>query len=74
MPRPAAFSFDDEFDADELYHVAKTMRGRAAGLDRWKADELLLLPSMWWRAVANLWTRILQTGEVPALGNVAGFA
>ena len=41
------------------------MRGRAAGLDKWEADSLLLLPLDWWEAFTSLWRQLLDGKGVP---------
>lgn len=49
------YNLDDvNFSAEELRRTAGRMRGRAAGPDGWKAEQLLALQEAWWEATAKL--------------------
>ena len=53
------------FEADDLLHAARSMRGKMEGPDFWRAEHLLQMPADWWRQFARLWTAVLSTSVVP---------
>ncbi|CAE7777904.1 FCPE [Symbiodinium sp. CCMP2456] len=45
--------------------MAQSMKGKAPGVDQWRAEELLLLPPPFWQSLAELWQSIADRGDVP---------
>lgn len=41
------------------------MQDKAAEPDGWEAKDLIRLPQPWWDALAMIWNRVLQEGNVP---------
>ena len=61
----ALLDVTEVLSADKLFQRCKEMAGKASGPDDWDAAKLLHLPSTWWQALAQLWSIVFQTGNIP---------
>ena len=48
-----------------LKKKARKIKKKAAGPDDWMAKYILLLPEAFWTALAQLWNKMIATGDIP---------
>lgn len=65
VPPVTQHSVDFDFTGQQLHGVAKKMVGKSPGPDGWTVEQWLLLPAGFWSALASIWRRIVETGDVP---------
>jgi hypothetical protein len=65
VARPDPQPVDLEFTEAELLRAAKSMTHKAAGPDAWTTASWVLLPDLWWKQLAKLWTVVIKTAAIP---------
>ncbi|CAE7617784.1 unnamed protein product [Symbiodinium necroappetens] len=65
LPEVPQCAWQVTFDGPSLCGMARSMKGKAPGVDQWRAEELLLLPPSFWQSLAELWQSIADRGDVP---------
>ncbi|CAE7777915.1 unnamed protein product, partial [Symbiodinium sp. CCMP2456] len=65
LPEVPQCAWQVTFDGPSLRGMARSMKGKAPGVDQWRAEELLLLPPPFWQSLAELWQSIADRGDVP---------